>query len=319
MREGWARLRSIVLRNKGAKLAAVAMAVVTWYWIQTVIRFEEQVTQVPIRWLVDNGWAVLDPSSATVNVLFRGSQEDIRGLHRNAVKVEVDLRNQALNEGARITVRLRPKNVRAQSPARPIAIQPDLIELTLDRHAQKQVPVKAEWQGAPPEDYEVERWVSTPATVTVSGPERRLRAIEFVSTVPIDLEGRTKSFRKRDAALRPPLESGLASLSTNAVTVEVVLTERNITLEWTEVPVHMLMAPGLRARGEIWPPRVTVSLRGRTDAIKSLQKDEIRAFVDCSALEKGAAYDLPVRVDLPAGLTLLKVEPRAVKVTLSEL
>ena len=40
----------------------------------------------------DEGWAVLDAGIKTVNILFRGSQEDLRALELAPIRVELDVR-----------------------------------------------------------------------------------------------------------------------------------------------------------------------------------------------------------------------------------
>ena len=80
------RLRKIMLHNKGLKAAALVLAFVTWYAIRSVINFETVVSDIPLTIQVNPGWAILDRSAQTVDVLFRGSQEDIRYLNRDQIK-----------------------------------------------------------------------------------------------------------------------------------------------------------------------------------------------------------------------------------------
>lgn len=317
MPEWLVKVRTALLRNKGAKAAAVFLACMTWYAIQSAISFETRLSDIPLTLQLDEGWAVLERSASTVDVLFRGSQEDIRYLNRDQVHVELDLRGQ--EGGGEVQVKLRPRNIRAPAAVRPMLIRPEEITLVLDRQGEKQVPVKIETQGAPSEDYEVERLVPTPATVTLAGPRRRLQSVDSVSAGPIDLEGRTRSFRKARTPLLPPSDSWVASLNPSNVMVEVFMAERTVTKEWPEVPVGVLVAPGPRTRLEVWPPKVKVSVRGRAEALKTVQPEDIRLYADCSELDKGAVYELPVRAHLPPGATLIKIEPSLVKVTVGSL
>ena len=96
------RLRKIVLHNKGLKAAALVLAFVTWYAIRSVINFETVVSDIPLTIQVNPGWAILDQSAKTVDVLFRGSQEDIRYLNRDQIKVEVDIRGKPFAEALNV-------------------------------------------------------------------------------------------------------------------------------------------------------------------------------------------------------------------------
>lgn len=66
----WSRVWQAVQHNKGTKLASLLLALICWYAIQAAISFEAVVTDVPLTVKVNEGWAVLDRSDKTVDVLF---------------------------------------------------------------------------------------------------------------------------------------------------------------------------------------------------------------------------------------------------------
>jgi len=309
--------KQVFLNNKGPKAASLLLALIAWYAIQAVINFETLVPDVPLIVQLDPGWAILDWSAKTADVLFRGSQEDIRYLNRDQVKVELDMRGKPVK--GTLTVRLNPKNVRSSGAVRPVLVKPDVVTLRLDQEGEKQVPVKADLQGVPPEGYEGERVVCTPASVAVYGPKRRLDEIDVVRTAPIDLEGRSRSFKKLKMNVLQPSETWTARMSPSNVVVEVFIAERAATKEIEDVPVTVLVPPGSRQRFDVWPQRVKVTLRGRAELLKELGKDDVVAFVDCAALDTGASYDLPLRVSAGPGLTASSIEPPTAKVTAGDL
>jgi YbbR domain-containing protein len=311
------RLRQIVLHNKGLKATALVLAFVTWYAIRSVINFETVVSDIPITVQVNPGWAILDRSARTVDVLFRGSQEDIRYLNRDQIKVEADIRGESF-AGA-LNVKLQPKNVQAPGSVRAVVIWPDEITLKLDQEGEKQVPVKADLQGAVPEGYEVDTVTCVPASVLLQGPLQRLDEIESVRTAVIDLEDRVRSFKKLKMAVVSPGENWVGRVSPSNVVVEIAIAERSATREIQELPVHVLVSPGVGPKLDIWPVKVNVVLKGLAESLKNLKLEEVQASVDCSALQAGASYDLPVRVHASVGVTAIRVEPPTVKVTVGDL
>ncbi|MFH0954277.1 MAG: CdaR family protein [Verrucomicrobiota bacterium] len=310
-------LRGLFLNNKAAKAASLFLAVVTWYAIQAVISFETVVTDVPLTIQTDDGWAILDRSADSVDVVFRGSQEDVRRLDPDQIRVDVDIRGRSSKGSS--TVKIRRENVRAPGAVRPVLIRPDIVTLRLDQEGEKQVAVKADLQAAPPEGYEMEQVVCTPASVTVYGPRQRLDDIDAVHTAPIDLEGRSRSFKKLKMPVIAPGETWAARIAPSNVAVEVVIVERSATREMADVPVSVLSQPGVRRRVDLAPSQVKVLLKGRAELLKTVSREDVEAFVDCSALESGASYDLPVRVQTVPGLAVSGVEPPAVNVTVGDL
>ncbi len=311
------RIRGLLLHNKGLKIASVVLAFVTWYAIRSVINFETVVSDIPITIQVNPGWAILDRSAQTVDVLFRGSQEDVRYLNRDQITVEADIRGKSF-AGA-LNVKLLPKNVQAPGAVRAVLIWPDEVTLKLDQEGEKQVPVKADLQGAVPEGYEVDKVECTPASVLLQGPRQRLDEIESVRTAPIDLEDRVRSFKKMKMMVLSPSENWVGRVNPSNVVVEITIVERSATKEVAGVPVHMLISPGAGPQMELWPAKVDVVLKGLAETVKNLKPEDVQASVDCSDLEAGASYDLPVRVHASPGVTAIRVEPPTVKVTVENL
>lgn len=62
-------------------------------------------------------------------------------------------------------------------------------------------------------------------------------------------------------------------------------------------------------------PEVRVTVRGMRSIIQNLRQEDILAYVDVSRQEVGEVL-LPVRVDAPLGIQVLKVEPERIRVAL---
>ncbi len=207
--------------HKTGKVVALLLAVVVWYTIQPVISFEATISDVPVRVQLDAGCAVLEQSSNAVDVLFRGSREGIRDLRQEQLEVVADARG--LTHGESMSVPLELRGGTAPPGVRPVYIHPSEVMLRVDQEADREIAVIADIQGEPPEGYEIERVSVTPSQVTVRGPRQRLKAIEEIRTVPIDMEDRLQSFRLR-VGLIPPGRTWTARMEPDFVQVEVTLT-----------------------------------------------------------------------------------------------
>jgi YbbR domain-containing protein len=304
-------LISLLLENKGIKLAALVLAVVTWYAIQGAINFEFVMTDVPLQIAVDKGWAVLDRSTDTVDIELRGSQEDILRLNKDYVEVLLDVRGKAL-EGS-TTFTLTPQMVRVPGGIRVVDIRPMQISLSLDREARKAIPVKVDLQGEPPNGYEVDQVTCTPAAVEIKGPKKRLRDVERIRTRPVTLDNRTHSFRERVELLQPS-ERWVAQLDPEKVLVEIEVLEFTAGRTFERVEVKALLLPGPGYELNVNPSRVRLTLEGREEDLQRLMPEDLTAYVDCSLLERAARYELPVQVDVPSDVVLKEVTPSTVGV-----
>jgi YbbR domain-containing protein len=300
--------------NRGAKLIALLLAVITWYAIQPSISFETVITGVPVQVTVDPGWAVLDRSLGSVDVHFRGSREAIRFLAQEELAVLVDLRNREY--GQSLTVPLELDAVRAPGGVRPTYIRPAEVTITMDQEVDRLVPVRAHIQGEPPAGYEVEEIVVNPQQVTVSGPRQRLQAIEAIRTTPIEMEGRLQSFTLR-VPLVAPSQTWSPVMDPERVEVLVTLQEQSSEITLTNVPVRVLKSASDVDRAlTLEPPVVDLFLIGRSAVLSDVSNQLSTAYIDLSQLVTTGtlAQTAPVRVHVPPGVRLDRVEPARVRV-----
>jgi len=302
------------LHNKGLKILAVVLAIVSWYAIRGVISFETLVNNVPIIIWHDSGWAVMDRSTDVVDIEFRGSRSDLLRLNRDTVELVIDLRGHELAGDS--IVRFDPIMVAAPGSARAITFQPIDIQFSLDRQATTQLPVKADLQGRPSSDYEMIGVETDPVSVTVSGPRRLIEQLTSIRTEPIPLKSRKRTFRER-VKLLPPDETWDAIIEPSRVNVRVSISERSEVRAFRALPVDVMVNP---AQEELTvtvnPVTIQVSVKGIHGALKNIDKETIKPFVDATQLKAGDRYELPVKLLLPDGISADSLNPSSVSVSI---
>lgn len=300
--------------NRGLKLLSLALAIAAWNGIRKATSNETLVKDIPLKIVVDESWAVLDQSVATVDVLFSGSLADLRNINREQLLVEVDRRGKTTAGSAILP--LSPKQVRGFSGARPVRLDPADVRIIVDRESDREVAVKADIVGSPPEGIEVERVVCTPATVKLRGPQQRLAEVETLLTVPIDLEGRVRSFQL-SKPVKAPSGTWTAKIEPESVRVEVALVERLARREIPEVVVRPLAAANTSLSATFNPSSVAVTLEGPAEALKTVDVARVVAFVDCAGVEPDKTAEAAVRVSAGSGFRAVAITPPAVQVTVS--
>lgn len=304
------RIGRVLMHNKRLKLASVALALLSWFVIHSIISHERLVRDVPVSIRTDEGWAVLDAGVKTVDILFRGSQEDLRALETVPVRVELDARKMS---GGAQHIRLTAAHVPAAGTARIIYISPPTLDFVLDPQGEKKVAVRADFQGNALEDAEVTQVRYEPASVTLHGPRRRLAEIGEVRTIPIDLEGRSRPFRKSHVALVLKPDTWLANGTVSNVTVDVTISERLATRTFQDLPVNTLLPSGSASAAHLQPALINLTLRGRAETLAAVKRDDLRAWVDGSTLATNRSTSAPVHVFAPAGLEVAAIEPANVQ------
>ena len=110
-------------------------------------------------------------------------------------------------------------------------------------------------------------------------------------------------------------------------TVTVGVADRNIrikALQRVDVSIEMRLAPSERivsgvavevrgGRAAPEPAEAAVTVRGTAQALEGLTATALRVYVDVSAVRPGMRK-VPVAVDVPAGVSVVRVEPDRVSV-----
>lgn len=309
-----APLWETMTRNWILKLLCVVLAFAVWQSVRASISFERVVANIPLVVTAGDGHAVLDQSSDVVSIRFRGSREDISFISRDQVALEVDISDRP--DHLRQTIRLLPRHVKTLSRAQAIRLYPAEVTVTMDREVERLLPVKAAFEGMLPDGIQLEKAVCVPASVRVRGAEQRLLDLEQVRTVPISLDGRYNSFKTHVAvaANGQPWTAEPARVS-----VELELVERVADRRIENIQVRPLLASDDSRVVKIRPEKVDIILRGSPQRVESLKMADVYAYVDCTELAEPAEYEVPVRVDVPLGVQVEKIEPSVVQVVVKKM
>ncbi|HSM35582.1 MAG TPA: YbbR-like domain-containing protein [Longimicrobiales bacterium] len=201
------QLRAWVTHNWALKLTALALSVALWFAVRAETITRGSITNVPV--VVDltaEGWVLSGPPSPdTVEVEFEGPVRELVSLGIDPPRVLVSL--DAVDD----TVITRPLELRlldyerGERPdaTRPVDIRPSTVSLRLDRIVTRLVPVAVPLAGRLPEGLRLLRPPAPdPARVSVSGPSRRVNAIDSIRVAAIDLGALTE-----DAVVEVPLDT----------------------------------------------------------------------------------------------------------------
>ena len=305
-------LPRILRHNLGLKLLSLLVAVVVWHVIRDAISFEVVIPDIRVQVLAGEGMAILNQSVTSVDVTFRGSQEDIRLLDARQIQCVVDLRSRSGTTAQDLAI--SPDMIKGARGVRALTVDPRRIHITLDREVEKRVPVVGRTQGQALLG-QVESVVCDPSTVLLRGPRARLETTEALYTQPVDVDGRVESF-VRHVAVTAPADNWVARITPPDVQARVVLTGKGADAELKAVPVKVLIPPGRPLSVTVAPPSVDVILSGRSNELAGVAAEDLQVFVDCTRIEPPATQMVPVRVNGPgrSGVTA-RVNPGEAQVT----
>lgn len=312
MKDTFARLLKNIGRDKWILMSCLALAFISWQGIKKNTGFEVLVADIPVTVEAPDGWAVSEKSVDQVHILFRGSREDIRYLNSNQLRVVIPIRSPNLE--IPVDIRITDQYLINPTGAEVVRISPPELMVRMDRKIEKQVPVKAAYEQTLQDGLELARIQFNPATVEVSGAKLVLDEMNMIYTEPFLLKSRPGTFKQTVPIAVP--EVGRVEVTPSWVNIEYELMERSESIEFTNVPVQVISRPEDTRQITVIPTQIALKIKGAPERVDQLSSSSIVCYVNCTDLKENAAYDLPIQVDLPAGLQLMDCQPNVIKVNI---
>jgi len=310
MKDSFSKFWKTLKTEKWLLLLCFLLGFLSWQGIRKNIGFEVSVSNVSVDVDVPEGWAVWEKSVHHVNILFRGSREDIRYLNSGQLSLVVPLADPSA--GDEIHIKLLEKHLQNPTGAKVVRFSPSEIFVKLDREGERLLPVKTAINGSLPEGIEIDKIVCTPASIRVSGAEQVLDEMQSIHTEPIKLDGRQASFKERVQVALP--QAGRIRVDPDWVSVDFSLAQHTSKQEFANIPVRILCAPGETRKTTLQPKTITITVQGQERRIKQMLTADVFANVNCADLTESTGYDLPVIAHLPSGLKLIKTHPAVIHV-----
>jgi YbbR domain-containing protein len=302
----WERLKVFITDHLATKLISLLIAILLWVVVLGSQSFEIT-KEIPLRVIAPDDLAIAEAIPEKVQFKLSGPKAFLRSIldrSENAIVV-----NLAGSQAGTVRYQFFADNIQVPLGVKVLSIQPPSIAIPLEPRRRKQVPVRLQLRGTPPEGYVIRKAEVNPAAVWIQGAQRQVaRMIELVS-LPIDvsqLRGNYQNVIRWDSDLylieledTPPV-----------ATIEVEPISANFRLK--NVPIQVKADHNYQLEG---PAEVTLFVRIDEQETKSLSVREVVAEIDLRGHKVGS-YRRPVEIRVPESVGIVKVTPENVHVTL---
>ena len=170
--------------NFGTKLISVVIAIVLWF-VVLGSRNVEATKDIPLEVVTPSELVVSNDLPDKISFRLSGPKAFLRSvLDRREEPVRVNL---AGAKAGLVTYRFFSDNIRVPIGVKVLSINPTAILIKLETVKHKEVPVRAELAGTPPDGYKIKQVKLRPETVKIKGAESRVDSIAELKTTPIDV------------------------------------------------------------------------------------------------------------------------------------
>ncbi|MGK5087565.1 CdaR family protein [Bdellovibrionota bacterium FG-2] len=299
------KLLDFLTANLVTKLISVAIALLLWV-IVLGSRNVEVTKEIPIE--INTSSDVVPANEIPEKIAFRlsGPKAFLRAIvdrHEDPIRVNLSGAKPGL-----VTYRFFSDNIKIPIGVKVLSVSPAAILIKLEAIKKREVPVKVELRGVPPEGFRIGKLELKPEVIRIKGPESRIENITQILANPIDVSHFKESVEKEVgldlARLGVQLEGPLPKISIGIEPVTANFRIRN-------VDVRVISSGRVRLDEKT----VTVMVQAEAKEMKFLDRSRVYAVIDMSDKPKGQYFEA-VKVILPEGVGLVRVIPDRIGVTL---
>lgn len=292
--------------NLGTKVISVVIAIVLW----TIVlgsRNVEVTKEIPLEIMHASDLEPANEIPEKISFKLSGPKAFLRTvLDRHEEPIRVNLSG---SKPGLVPYRFFADNIRVPIGVKVLSINPAAILVKLEYLKHKEVPVKVELRGAPPDGFRIVKTEVHPAEIRVKGADSRIEAVTEVRTSPIDVSGMKQSV---DREVPLDLDRYNVRLDGPLPRVLIEIEASNANYRIKNVDIRVLSEHKVK----IDESAVTVLVRAASRDLKSLDKNHVYAEIDLRGRPRGKYENSEIKVRLPENISLVKVIPERVNVTL---
>jgi YbbR domain-containing protein len=177
-----------VTREWKLKLVSLGLALGLWLMLVPADKVSsEKSLTVPLEVRsIPPGLEIVERSVAAVDITLRAPNRLLEEIGPSGIAARIDLDRATVLQQE---YALSTSNVAVPPGAKVVKISPSKVTIKLEKTAEATLEVQVTLRGKPAPGFHIEGMEMTPSSVTVQGPESRLKGAGAATTAPVDVTG----------------------------------------------------------------------------------------------------------------------------------
>ena len=302
-----------IAENWPAKALSVAIAIIlfVFHWMNTLTTRH---FSIPLTVHVGTELVPANSFPRTVRIALRGDDDNINSIAEGDIIAFVDLNRYQTRGWHRVPVQIQKTGSALGVEPLEITVNPPEFSVMLDINDSKTVPLIVNMTGRTPSGFDLADFSISPNEITVTGPQGILESIEEFRTEAVNLHGKSADFTEtvniiNTNSLISILGSGWVEFSGIIRPSVQVRTIENIPVVFTGLSQRFLVDTAGKTG--------IVRIEGDQNRLDIFRPSQDFLYVDFSGLTDAGLYTLPVLVNLPEGLRLIRQDPEEISLTIT--
>ena len=166
------------------------------------------------------GMEIIENTDNTARLQLSGSDQLMRSFRPDQIQVRLDL--SMAHVGTNV-IPITDNDVSLPPGISLNRVDPSSIKILLDKRIIKKVPVQVTWSGKVPSGHVLQSFVIDPEYVEIAGMSLALKAVQFVTTQPVDRSVMTESGTVSVTPLLPSASFSFAQATIPKITISYVI------------------------------------------------------------------------------------------------
>ena len=298
------------------KIIALFLASIIYVAVLDRLSTSREIPGIHIPLKAPAGFVLIEKGSPAVRLSVTGSQSKLKELKpEDFTFSEIEIKPENYEEGKSYTLPLSPSNFHGPLGVTVVSVSPESLQVHIDKLVTKDLKVKAEYDTTfpLPHGYVVKGTTVTPELVRVTAPSMVMRNLEDIKTLPVELNTMTQDF-DIDKNILVPYDG--MKVSPQSVVVRTKIERKFEEKTFSDLKINIMQDSNWRFE----LPSVEyadVTLSAPLEILQKLTSENIKVYAFVGKNIKSGSHTLKLQCNVNTpGVTVLKISPETVKVTL---
>lgn len=300
-----------IKENWKVKIICILIAVIT-YLVCQISFLDKKTFAVHPQVINSSNLTYVNEIPRFFRISVRGIPADIALLKENDFDLFINLNDYAEPGKYRVPLSFQLSEKATKMEKIEVSVEPESIELILEPKVTALIPLKSNISGNCAKGYEISSFNLSPDVVQVVGSKSLVEKTTFLETSPINVNGKSSDFTQKVNVINYNNRLILSDIKEVTASVKIIPIRITKQVESSEIFYYSLK-DGFAIENSENTYKITVS--GNKNELDNFVLSPLSVQVDCSNISTTGIYELPLMVIVPDGITVDKIEPNIVEIT----
>ena len=293
-----------LVKNLIQRISAVLIAVIIWIVVgnQNPLNNIEFQLATSVSYVnVPNNLVITNELIEQINIKIKAQRRDTNKIKASNFQIILDLKN--IKEGKN-NFTIAAGDIQSSINFKLISLTPHTLIIDADRVAEKSINIRVIVAGLHETNKVIKKLQNTPSSVLVKGPISFIKDLEYIETLPVDID---INQQEQDFVIGLNIPKNLSiPEGIENISGRIILGEKAKSVLFDKVPVSPIRS-SFEVRSN--PKTINILLSGPSEIIDNINKNKLKAYINLLDYQPGKYNFKKFDLNLPSEVIIKKSWP----------